>query len=80
MEDEYIQREKRHMVETMMKKKHISQKQFDEYYDGIMNKSSNKTEEISIIRSEADKKYSEIINKLLATDHRGEYVITIDNS
>lgn len=65
------------MVDTMMKKKNISKKQFDEYYDGIMNKNDNKTEEISIIRSEADKKYRDIINKLLAADHIDEYVMTI---
>jgi len=65
------------MVETMMKKKNVSQKQFDEYYEGIMNKNDNKTEEISIIRSEADKKYRDIINKLLAADRTDEYVMTI---
>lgn len=65
------------MVETMMKKKNVSQKQFDEYYDGIINKSDCKTEEISIIRSEADKKYRDIINKLLAADLTDEYVMTI---
>lgn len=67
------------MVDTMMKKKNVSQKQFDEYYEGIMNKSDNKTEEISIIRSEADKKYRDIINKLLAADRTDEYVMTITN-
>ncbi|XP_029341055.1 uncharacterized protein LOC107882537 [Acyrthosiphon pisum] len=70
---EYIQREKQYMVEAMMKKKNVSQKQFDEYYDGIINKSDSKTEEISIIRSEADKKYRDIINKLLAANHTDEY-------
>jgi len=60
-----------------MKKKNVSQKQFDEYYDGIINKSDNKTEEISIIRSEADKKYRDIINKLLAADRIEEYVMAI---
>jgi len=59
-----------------MKKKNVSQKQFDEYYDGIINKSDSKTEEISIIRSEADKKYRDIINKLLAADLTDEYVMT----
>lgn len=77
LREEYIQREKQYMVEAMMKKKNVSQKQFDEYYDGIINKSDSKTEEISIIRSEADKKYRDIINKLLAADHTDEYVMTI---
>jgi len=65
------------MVEAMMKKKNVSKKQFDEYYDGIMNKSDSKVEEISIIRSEADKKYRDIINKLLTAHHTDEYVIII---
>lgn len=65
------------MVEAMMKKKNVSQKQFDEYYNGIMNKTEIKIEEISIIRSEADKKYRDIINKLLTADHTDEYVIII---
>lgn len=65
------------MVEAMMKKKNVSQKQFDEYYNGIMNKTDGKIEEISIIRSEADKKYRDIINKLLTADHTDEYVIII---
>lgn len=77
MKDEFLQREKQYMVETMMKKKNVSQQQIDEYYYKIMNKGGNKTEEISIIRSKADKKYRDIINKLLASDHTEEYVMTI---
>ncbi|CAH1731756.1 unnamed protein product [Aphis gossypii] len=73
MKDEFLQREKQYMVETMMKKKNVSQQQIDEYYYKIMNKGGNKTEEISIIRSEADKKYRDIINKLLVSDHTEEY-------
>lgn len=77
MKDEFLQREKQYMVETMMNKKNVSQQQIDEYYYKIMNKGGNKTKEISIIRSEADKKYRDIINKLLVSDHTEEYVMTI---
>jgi len=68
MNDEYLQRENQYMVKAMMEKKNITQKQIDDYYYKIMNINGSKSEEILIIRSEADKKYRDIINKLLATD------------
>jgi len=75
MKEEYMEREKRYMIETMMKKKNVDQKQMEEYFKRI---EANKCDEdgITKIQLEADETYNDVINKLLATEHNDEYVST----
>lgn len=79
MKTKYLEGEKRYMVEAMMSKSNVSQKELDKYSKGLNDTSDSKAEEIAMIRSEADKKYRDIINKLLAAEHTDEHVINIFN-
>lgn len=73
MREKFSEREKRHMIETMMKKKNVSQQQLDEYIKSIEMKTFDGSH-VNKIRFQADETYRHIINKLLAVEQTEEYV------
>lgn len=75
MKEKYMERETRYMVEAMMKKKNISEKQLEEYYKETKEKKYDENY-LTKIRFEADETYKDIVNKLLAAEHDEEYVST----
>lgn len=68
-----MEREKRYMVEAMMKKKNISEKQLEEYFEEIKEKKYDENY-LTKIRFEADETYKDIVNKLLAAEHNEDDV------
>lgn len=72
--DRYLEREKRYMVETMMRKKNVDRKQLDEYRDKTEASKCNQDDSVARIRQEADENYRDIVNKLLAVERAEEYV------
>lgn len=78
MREKYLEREKRHMIEAMMKKKNVDEKQLEEYFKGIETKKYDE-DDMAKIRLEADETYKDIVNKLMAAGHTEEYVsIAVD--
>jgi len=73
MRDKYLQREKRHMIEAMMKKKNVDQKQLEEYFKGVEENKYNK-DDIANMKFEADESYRDIVDKILATENIEEHV------
>jgi len=73
MRDKYLQREKLHMIEAMMKKKNVDQKQLEEYFKGVEENKYNK-DDITNMKFEADESYRDIVNKILATEKTEEHV------
>lgn len=73
MRDKYLQREQRHMIEAMMKKKKVDQKQLEEYFKGVEENKYNK-DDITNMKFESDESCRDIINKILATENTEEYV------
>lgn len=73
MRDKYLQREKRHMIEAMMKKKNVDQKQLEEYFKVVEENKYNK-DDITNMQFEPDESYRDIVNKILATENTEEHV------
>lgn len=73
MRDKYLQREKRHMIEAMMKKKNVDQKQLEEYFKGVEENKYNK-DDITNMKFEADESCRDIVDKILATENTEEHV------
>lgn len=67
-----MDREKRYMIEAMMKKKNVSQEQLEEYFKGVEIKSSR--DDATKISLDVDETYEDIVNELLAVEHTEEYV------
>lgn len=67
MRERYAEREKQYMIETLMKKKNVSQKQLEEHFKRIEGK-NNADDDMSNIRFEADETYRDIVNKLLDSE------------
>eukprot|EP00102_Acyrthosiphon_pisum_P020917 XP_016658127.1 PREDICTED: uncharacterized protein LOC100571197 [Acyrthosiphon pisum] len=78
MRDKYLQREKRHMIEAMMKKKNVDQKQLEEYFKGLEENKYNK-DDITNMKFEADESYRDIVNKILATENTEEHMLDFDS-
>lgn len=76
MREKFTEREKRHMIETMMKKKNVSQQQLDEYIKSIETKTYDGSN-VNKIGFKADETYRHIVNKLLDTEQTEEYVSLI---
>lgn len=75
MKEAYLEREKQYMVESMMKKKNVSQKHLEEYCNVQAEVKTKYNEaELQKIRIEADETYRDIVNKLLAAERMEEYV------
>lgn len=64
------------MIEAMMKKKNVDQKQLEEYFKGIQENKYNK-DDITKLKFEADESYRDIVNKLLNIEHTDECVIAV---
>lgn len=75
MKEGYILREKRRMVEAMIKKKNVSENQLKEFYEEFEGENDHENE-IAKIKNEADEMYIDIVNKLLAAEVTEEYVNT----
>jgi len=73
LREKYMDREKKYMVESMMKKKNVNQKDLDEYLRGIETTKYDE-DNMAKIRLEADEAYRDIVNKLVAAEHTKEYV------
>lgn len=71
-----MEREKRYMIEAMMKKKNVNQKQLEDYFNGIEGEKHDEND-INKIRLKDDETYKDIINKLLAAENIEEYVCCI---
>jgi hypothetical protein len=61
------------MIEAMMKKKNIDQKQLEEYFKGIEENKYDK-DDITNIKFEANESYRDIVNKILSAEQTKEYV------
>lgn len=61
------------MIEAMMKKKNVDQKQLEEYFKAVEENKNNK-DDISNMKFEADESYRDIVNKILTTENTEEYV------
>lgn len=69
----YLEREKRFMIEAMMKKKNVTEKQLEDYFKGIENDKPNDIN-LKRIRFKDEEAYKEIINNMLAAEFSDEYV------
>ncbi|XP_060848211.1 dynein axonemal intermediate chain 3-like isoform X2 [Rhopalosiphum padi] len=78
MRDKYLQREKRHMIEAMMKKKNIDQKQLEEYFKGIEENKYDK-DDITNMKFEANESYRDIVNKILSAEQTKEHILDVDS-
>lgn len=68
------------MIEAMMKKKNVDEKQLEEYFKGVETKKYDE-DDMAKIRLEADETYKDIVNKLMAAGHTAEYVsIPVDTT
>ncbi|XP_050532358.1 dynein axonemal intermediate chain 3-like [Daktulosphaira vitifoliae] len=68
MKDIFVTRERRYFLQIMMKKKNVSKKQLKEYINPNSKETKVKPstyDDMEKIRSEADKKFRDIVNKLL---------------
>lgn len=75
MKEAYLEREKRYMVESMMKKKNVSLKHLEEYCNVEAEvKMKYDESQLQKIRIEADETYRDIVNKLLTAERMDEYV------
>lgn len=73
---EYMEREKLHMVEALMKKKNVDEKVLREYLKEIEGEKYNE-DEMTKIQIEDDETFTDIVNKFLADeDPVEEYVST----
>lgn len=79
MREKYLEREKQYMIDAMMKKKNVDEKQLKEYFEGIEAKKYDE-DDMAKIRLEADETYKDIVNKLMAAERTEEYVsrLTVD--
>ncbi|XP_025202203.1 uncharacterized protein LOC112599497 [Melanaphis sacchari] len=78
MRDKYLLREKRYMIEAMMKKKNVDQKQLEDYFKGIEENKYDKNE-ITNMKFEANESYKDIVNKILSVEETNEYMLDIDS-
>ncbi|CAH1731486.1 unnamed protein product [Aphis gossypii] len=78
MRDKYLQRERRHMIEAMMKKKNIDQKQLEEYFKAIEDNKYDK-DDITNMKFEANESYRDIVNKILSAEQTKEYMLDINS-
>lgn len=78
MKQKYMEREKRYMVEMMLKKKKIDKKKLKNCYEIKKDIKPEKYDQeyLSKIRSEADDRFEDIVNQLLSAKRRKakEYV------
>lgn len=63
------------MIEAMMKKKNVDQKQLEEYFKGMETKKYD-DDGMAKVKMEADETYKDIVSKLLASEHAQGYVST----
>lgn len=61
------------MIEAMMKKKNIDQKQLEEYFKAIEDNKYDK-DDITNMKFEANESYRDIVNKILSAEQTKEYV------
>lgn len=71
-----MEREKRYMIETMMKKKNVTEKQLEDYFKGIEGDKIDDTN-IKRIRFKDEETYKEIVNNMLTAELTDEYVCII---
>uniref|UniRef100_A0A2S2R2B2 WD repeat-containing protein 63 n=1 Tax=Sipha flava TaxID=143950 RepID=A0A2S2R2B2_9HEMI len=76
--EKFTEREKRHMIETLMQKKNVNQQQLDEYIRNNEMKTSDESN-VKKIRFKSDETYKHIVNKLLAAEETKEYGLDIDS-
>jgi len=77
MQGEYAERETRYMIETMMKKKNVDQKQLEEYVKESEGKKYDEGKITKIRFNHNETRNIDIENILLAEEHSGEYVNTL---
>lgn len=63
-----MKREKRHMIETMMKKKHINEKKVKKYFKEIEEKTAYHEEVIKNLKFKTEEKYKQEKSNLQTTE------------
>lgn len=76
MDVEYMEREKLHMIEALMKKKNVDEKVLREYLKEMEGKKCDE-DDMTKIQVEDDETLTDIVNKLLTDENPAkEYVST----
>ncbi|XP_050436301.1 uncharacterized protein LOC126843044 [Adelges cooleyi] len=76
MKEIHTERQRRHMLEIIMKKKNVSKKQLEEFINPVQQESERKKDfkdDMERMRSEADKTFRDIVNKLLPSEQKVEF-------